>query len=102
MGHAITAAPLVVDGKIIVGISGGEAGVRGFLDAYDAGRPRSLVVTANRNGFLYALDRKTGKPLWEFQTGGAIRSGPMSYFAHDKQYIAIAGGHALFLFALSG
>jgi alcohol dehydrogenase (cytochrome c) len=35
-GHAITVAPLAIDGKIIVGISGGEAGIRGFLDAYDA------------------------------------------------------------------
>ena len=46
-GHAITAAPLAVDGKIIVGISGGEAGIRGFLDAYDA---------------------KTGKQVWRFWT----------------------------------
>ncbi len=35
-GHSLTAAPLAIDGKIIVGISGGEAGIRGFLDAYDA------------------------------------------------------------------
>jgi len=35
-GHAITVAPLALDGKLIVGISGGEAGIRGFLDAYDA------------------------------------------------------------------
>jgi alcohol dehydrogenase (cytochrome c) len=35
-GHAITAAPLVADGKVIVGVSGGEAGIRGYLDAYDA------------------------------------------------------------------
>jgi alcohol dehydrogenase (cytochrome c) len=35
-GHCITAAPLAINGKIIVGISGGEAGIRGFLDAYDA------------------------------------------------------------------
>lgn len=35
-GHAITCAPLAIDGKIIVGISGGEVGIRGFLDAYDA------------------------------------------------------------------
>ena len=52
-GHAITAAPLAIDaqdgkgGKIIVGISGGEAGIRGFLDAYDAA---------------------TGKRLWRFWT----------------------------------
>ncbi|MDE0433197.1 MAG: PQQ-dependent dehydrogenase, methanol/ethanol family [Bryobacterales bacterium] len=36
LGYSITAAPLAIDGKIIVGISGGEAGIRGFLDAYDA------------------------------------------------------------------
>ena len=35
-GHAITVAPLALDGKIIIGVSGGEAGIRGFLDAYDA------------------------------------------------------------------
>jgi alcohol dehydrogenase (cytochrome c) len=34
-GHSITCAPLALDGKIIIGISGGEAGIRGFLDAYD-------------------------------------------------------------------
>jgi len=36
LGYSITAAPLAIDGKIIAGISGGEAGIRGFLDAYDA------------------------------------------------------------------
>jgi alcohol dehydrogenase (cytochrome c) len=35
-GHCITVAPLVVRDKIVIGISGGEAGIRGFLDAYDA------------------------------------------------------------------
>jgi alcohol dehydrogenase (cytochrome c) len=34
-GYAITVAPLALDDKIIVGISGGEYGIRGFLDAYD-------------------------------------------------------------------
>ena len=36
-------------------------------------------------GAVRAIDVKTGKPLWEFQTGGAIRSGPMSYLAHDQR-----------------
>jgi alcohol dehydrogenase (cytochrome c) len=35
-GHAITSAPLVIKDKVVIGISGGEAGIRGFLDAYDA------------------------------------------------------------------
>src|SRR5437764_3274174 len=34
LGRCVTGAPLAIDGKIITGISGGEAGVRGFLDAY--------------------------------------------------------------------
>lgn len=35
-GYSITSAPLAIDGKIITGVSGGEAGIRGFLDAYDS------------------------------------------------------------------
>lgn len=34
--YAATAAPLVVGDLVISGIAGGEEGVRGFLDAYDA------------------------------------------------------------------
>jgi PQQ-dependent dehydrogenase (methanol/ethanol family) len=44
-GYSITSPPLVVKDKIIVGVAGGEYGIRGFLDAYDA---------------------KTGKRLWRF------------------------------------
>ena len=35
MGYSVTVAPLALEDKIIVGISGGEYGIRGFLDAYD-------------------------------------------------------------------
>ena len=45
--YSITAAPLAVKDKIIVGIAGAEYGIRGFLDAYDA---------------------KTGKRAWRFWT----------------------------------
>ena len=47
LGYSITVAPLAIDGKVIVGVSGGEAGIRGLIDAYDA---------------------KTGKRLWRFWT----------------------------------
>jgi PQQ-dependent dehydrogenase (methanol/ethanol family) len=36
LGYAETMAPVAVDGKILVGISGAEYGIRGFLSAYDA------------------------------------------------------------------
>lgn len=35
IGYAATLAPLVIDGKVIIGISGGEYATRGFIDAYD-------------------------------------------------------------------
>ncbi|MFN0100925.1 MAG: pyrroloquinoline quinone-dependent dehydrogenase [Bryobacteraceae bacterium] len=47
LGYSSTGAPLAVKDKIIAGIAGGEFGVRGFLDAYDA---------------------KTGKRIWRFKT----------------------------------
>jgi len=34
--YGATSAPLVVNGMVIVGTSGGDSGVRGFLEAYDA------------------------------------------------------------------
>jgi alcohol dehydrogenase (cytochrome c) len=36
VGYSLTSAPLVVRDKVLVGITGGEFGARGFLDAYDA------------------------------------------------------------------
>ena len=36
IGFSMTGAPLAIDGKIIVGVAGAEAGIRGFIDAYDA------------------------------------------------------------------
>jgi alcohol dehydrogenase (cytochrome c) len=35
-GYYLTAAPLVADGKVMVGTAGGERGIRGFVAAYDA------------------------------------------------------------------
>lgn len=68
-GHAITVAPLAVKDKIIVGISGGEYGIRGFLDAYDA-------ETGNRAWRFYTVPApgEPGHETWEgdaWKTGGA-------------------------------
>jgi alcohol dehydrogenase (cytochrome c) len=35
-GYSMTLAPLAIKGKVLIGVSGGEAGIRGFVDAYDA------------------------------------------------------------------
>jgi alcohol dehydrogenase (cytochrome c) len=53
-GFSATLAPLVVGDKVIVGISGGEYAVRGFLDAYDA-------ATGARAWRLYTIP-EAGEP----------------------------------------
>ena len=35
-GYSFTVAPLAVKNLVVIGVSGGEYGVRGFVDAYDA------------------------------------------------------------------
>jgi len=46
-GYSITQSPLIVKDKIIVGVAGGEFGIRGFIDAYDL---------------------ESGKRIWRFNT----------------------------------
>ena len=47
VGYSMTMAPLAIDREIVVGVSGGEAGIRGFIDSYEA---------------------KSGKRAWRFWT----------------------------------
>ena len=42
LGYSLTSAPLVVKDKVLVGITGGEFGARGFVDAYDAATGKRL------------------------------------------------------------
>ena len=42
LGYSLTSAPLIVKDKVLVGITGGEFGARGFLDAYDAATGKRL------------------------------------------------------------
>src|SRR4029077_3203174 len=47
-----------------------------------------------------AIDAKSGKPLWHFNTGQDFSASPMSYTVRGKQYVAIAAGSDIFSFAL--
>jgi len=60
-----------------------------------------LVFTGDIEGNLIAVDARTGKHLWHFETGSAIYASPVSYEVQGRQYIAIASGAALITFALS-
>ena len=46
-GYSVTVSPLVVKDKVIVGVGGGEYGIRGFIAAFDV---------------------RTGKEMWKFYT----------------------------------
>jgi alcohol dehydrogenase (cytochrome c) len=59
-----------------------------------------LVFGGTNEGSLFALDAETGKALWDFQTGGAVRSNPISFSVDGRQYVACAAGFSIFVFAL--
>jgi alcohol dehydrogenase (cytochrome c) len=59
-----------------------------------------LLFTGGREGYFQALDARTGTLLWKAALGGPIVSGPMTYQVDGKQFVAVAAGHALFVFAL--
>ena len=51
-------------------------------------------------GAFVAADAKTGKLLWHFNTGQSWKAGPMTYAIDGKQYIGIAAGSIVMVFAL--
>jgi alcohol dehydrogenase (cytochrome c) len=69
-GYYMTMAPLIVKGKVLVGVAGGEFGVRGFVEAFDAdtGKPAWKTYTIPAPG-------EAGSDTWEkpdsWKTGGA-------------------------------
>ncbi len=60
----------------------------------------NVVFVSIRDGNVFALDAKTGKYLWHFQTGGNHQASPMSYAIDGKQYVALAAGNVVFSFSL--
>ena len=69
LGYSFTAAPLAVKNLIVLGVSGGEYGVRGFIDAYDA-------TTGERKWRFYTVPGpgEPGHDTWEgdsWKVGGA-------------------------------
>ena len=57
-GYSITHAPLVIDNNVIVGVSGGEYGIRGHVTAYDA-------VTGKQVWRWYSIPAPKGDPTFD-------------------------------------
>lgn len=66
-GYSATLAPLIVKDKIIVGIAGGEYGIRGYIDAYD-------VKTGERKWRRYTIPGE-GEPGVETWAGDSWKNG---------------------------
>ncbi|MFL5270174.1 MAG: methanol/ethanol family PQQ-dependent dehydrogenase [Stellaceae bacterium] len=68
-GYYMSLAPLVADGKVMIGVSGGELGVRGFIAAFDAesGKPVWTTYTVPAPGDPGSETWPTGD---QWKTGG--------------------------------
>jgi alcohol dehydrogenase (cytochrome c) len=58
-----------------------------------------LVFGADHGSF-FALDSRTGKPLWSVETGGVIYAAPVTYTMDGEQFVSIISGRNLMTFAL--
>ncbi len=67
-GFADTGAPLAINGKIIVGVGGGEAGAHGFLSAFDANTGKLLWR-------LFTVPRAADEPGADTWTNGSWSNG---------------------------
>jgi len=59
-----------------------------------------LLFVGGREGYFQALDARTGSLLWKQSLGGEIIAGPMTFQVDGKQYVSVASGNSLFVFAL--
>ncbi len=95
-GESMTMAPLVVKGTVIVGNSGGEFGVRGWLAgvdaetgkikwrAYGTGPDKDVLIGANFKPF-YAMDqgKDLGAKTWPGDTWKTGGSSAWSWISYD-------------------
>ena len=68
-GETMTMAPLVVKGKVLVGNSGGEFGVRGWLTALDAATGSDRVARVQHRPGQGRADRPDFKPFYAQDRG---------------------------------
>jgi alcohol dehydrogenase (cytochrome c) len=73
---------------------------RGSASAGVLSTAGGVLFASSADGHLIALESRTGKPLWHYQTGAEIRNSPISYAVDGKQYIALAGSTTLLVFCL--
>ena len=59
-----------------------------------------LVFYGETSGGFAAVDAKSGATLWHFEAGDRYKASPMTYAIDGRQYVAIACGSNVLVFAL--
>jgi alcohol dehydrogenase (cytochrome c) len=59
-----------------------------------------LVFTGDGDGYVMAIDARSGRLAWKMHAGAGVSAAPISYAVDGRQHVAIAAGAALFSFAL--
>jgi len=99
--YAISGAPRVINGKVVIGAAGAEYGVRGYISAYDANDGKMLwrfhTVPGNpKDGFenkAMEMAAKTWKGEWWKLGGGGTVWDAMAYDAEsDLLYFGTGNG----------
>ena len=123
IGEYVVSAPVAWNGLVIVGISGGEFGIRGRILAYDVLTGREvwrfntipvgkevgadtwgdrkwsahggggIVMTGDNAGNFLVFESDSGKLLHKEPTGGALAGGVATYWQGGKQYVAFTSGN---------
>ncbi len=69
-GYSMTVAPLIADGVVIVGISGGEYGIRGYIEGYDPDTGERLWRT-----YTVPAPGEKGSETWKDEGQDAYKHG---------------------------
>jgi alcohol dehydrogenase (cytochrome c) len=59
-----------------------------------------LVFFGDDTESLEAVEARTGRALWHFNTGQTMHASPMTFMVDGVQYVAIAAGTDVFAFSL--
>lgn len=59
-----------------------------------------LLFTGGREGYLQALDARTGTLLWKANLGAQMINNPITYAVNGRQHVAAMAGLTLFTFSL--
>ena len=59
-----------------------------------------LLFSGGKEGNFLGLDARNGELLWKTNLGGTIASGPITYQANGRQYVAVCADNALYAFGL--